>query len=132
MVHSGFEPSSVSEGFSSWRGFAAMARAALFGPRVPAPEGMPAGASVSPPRAEGLEPEGWSGDASPDALRSAFAYRGDVTLTLDDGDRVAGYVSALDARSLRLLPLDRGPDRRIPVARIRRVELSGPDAVVGA
>ena len=39
MLHSGFEASAVDEGFSSLRGFLAMARAALRGPRVPGASG---------------------------------------------------------------------------------------------
>ena len=38
MVHCGYEASAVDEAFGSWRGFAAMVRATLFGPRVPTPE----------------------------------------------------------------------------------------------
>jgi hopanoid biosynthesis associated radical SAM protein HpnH len=41
MLHSGFEASAVDEGFTSLRGFLAMARAALRGPRVPAPASEP-------------------------------------------------------------------------------------------
>jgi hopanoid biosynthesis associated radical SAM protein HpnH len=41
MLHSGFEASAVDEGFSSLRGFLAMVRAALRGPRVPAPASEP-------------------------------------------------------------------------------------------
>ena len=33
--------------------------------------------------------------ATPEALRVAFDYRGDVTLTLEDGDDVEGYVTNL-------------------------------------
>ena len=40
MLHSGFEASAVDEGFASLRGFLAMARAALRGPRVPARRGL--------------------------------------------------------------------------------------------
>jgi hopanoid biosynthesis associated radical SAM protein HpnH len=41
MLHSGFEASAVDEGFGSLRGFLAMARAALRGPRVPTPAREP-------------------------------------------------------------------------------------------
>jgi hopanoid biosynthesis associated radical SAM protein HpnH len=53
MMHSGFEASAVDEGFASLRGFLAMVRAALRGPRVPAPASEP----LAPPAAakqEGL------------------------------------------------------------------------------
>jgi hopanoid biosynthesis associated radical SAM protein HpnH len=132
MVHSGFEASSVDEAFSSWRGLLAMARAALFGPRAPAP-----GPGCAPAAAEGAAPadaapaRGWSAEASPEALRAAFGYRGDVTLELDDGARVEGYVANVDHAALRLWPKGGAETREIPVARIRRVELSGRDPASG-
>jgi len=52
MLHSGFEASAVDEGFSSLRGLLAMARAALRGPRVPAPASEPAPRAAPARRAE--------------------------------------------------------------------------------
>jgi hopanoid biosynthesis associated radical SAM protein HpnH len=54
MLHSGFEASAVDEGFASLRGFLAMARASLRGPRVPTPDSEP----LALPRSE----SGESGD----------------------------------------------------------------------
>jgi len=127
MVHSGFEASAVEEGFSSWRGFLSMARAALFGPRVPPPADLPAPRAC---RAEATGPSrGWSADASPEALRAAFDYRGDVTLTLADGSQAEGYVGHVDAEHLRLWNGSEG--RRIPVSQVRHVALSGRDPAAG-
>src|SRR5690606_29166768 len=75
MVHSGFEASAVDEGFSSWRGFLAVARAALFGPRVPKPTGRPLGAAPPAPEEETGPAAGTALDATPESLRAAFRYR---------------------------------------------------------
>jgi hypothetical protein len=50
MLHSGFEASAVDEAFASLRGFLAMARASLRGPRVPTPAPEP----LAPATQEGL------------------------------------------------------------------------------
>jgi hopanoid biosynthesis associated radical SAM protein HpnH len=152
MVHSGFEASAVEEAFSSWRGLAAMARAFLFGPRVPAPGPGSAGASAGASAAAGREPardllpvladsgaaacaaapgRGWSSDATPAALRAAFAYRGDVTLQLEGGSQVVGFVASLNAHTLDLWHQGSSRVEQLPLARIRRVELSGRDPASG-
>ena len=130
MVHSGFEASSVDEGFSSWRGFWNMARAALLGPRVSAPgELAPVPAASAVEEASGLAQD-WAAEASPEALEVAFAYRGDVTLVLDDGGSVQGFVSSLDGDRVRVLVKGNGEAEPIEKARIARVELSGRDAAI--
>jgi hypothetical protein len=130
MVHSGFEASSVDEGFSSWRGFLSMARAALLGPRISAPgERAPVPAAAAPEVASGFG-KGWAAEASPEALEAAFAYRGDVTLTLADGGSVEGFVSSLDADRVRVLVKGNAEAEPIETARIARVELSGRDAAI--
>ena len=131
MVHSGFEASAVDDAFSSWRGLAAMARATLFGPRASAPC-APREQAPAAQHAESAEPtRGWSADASPAALRVAFEYRGDVTLTLADGHAVEGYVANVGADSLRLWTKGSTALREIPVAAVRRVALTGRDPAAG-
>jgi hopanoid biosynthesis associated radical SAM protein HpnH len=130
MVHSGFEASAVDETFSSLRGLLATARAFLLGPRA-APPRSPAcaasgaaarGAAPSPP-----SPRGRAVPASPEVLREAFAYRGEVTLVLRGGEEVQGYVANLDAGEL-LVWLRRGTaTRRIPAASVAEVRFSGRD-----
>jgi hopanoid biosynthesis associated radical SAM protein HpnH len=163
MVHSGFEASAVAEAFSSWRGLAATARAALLGPRRPAaaPLAAPraaagsssasAGAPGSAPCAaaaatrsepgskapgavsatasrSGIDPSrGETLDATPEALAAAFRYRGDVGLELDDGSRLEGFVANLAEAHLELWPRRGGEVRRVPLASILRVTLSGRD-----
>jgi hopanoid biosynthesis associated radical SAM protein HpnH len=131
MVHSGFEASAVEEGFSSWRGFLAMSRSALLGPRVPAPAPELRARPCAAPAAEPAPTRGWASEASPAALRVAFEYRGDVTLTLDDGSRVEGFVTNLRQQELELWKRGSSEARRVPIAGIRRVELSGRDPASG-
>jgi len=131
MVHSGFEASAVNDGFSSLRGFAAMARAFVFGPKSPppAPEEPPKRLAVV--EAADAPSQGWAADASPEALRVAFEYRGDVTLTLADGSRVEGYVANLGDTDLRLWNKGSVETHQVPVGTIARVELSGRDTASG-
>ena len=69
-------------------------------------------------------------------LRDAFDYRGDVTLGLDDGSRVAGYLFSHepDAREphVKLLPPLAGAARVVvPIGRIRTLEFTGDDKADG-
>jgi hopanoid biosynthesis associated radical SAM protein HpnH len=138
MVHSGFEPSAVEVGFSSWGGFLAMAKAALFGLRL---EGEPEAATTSPaatpapapasPSIASVPGRGWSAPATPESLRAAFAYRGDVTLALEDGSEVQGYVVNASERELRLWQKGSPRARAVPTSSICRVTLSGRDTAAG-
>jgi len=132
MVHSGFEASAVQDAFSSWRGLAAMARAFFFGPRrtASAAPGLarasaPAGASA--PARPPLAARGEARDATPEVLAAAFHYRGDVTLELEGGASVEGFVSNLGEGDLELWLRRSVEVRRIPRAAVRRVVFSGRD-----
>jgi hopanoid biosynthesis associated radical SAM protein HpnH len=133
MVHSGFEATAVADGFSSWRGFLAMARAALLGPRAPAAQPAPAaGAGADPVGAPAAAPaagpgRGFEAPAGPDALRSAFDYRGDVTLTLADGTLAEGYVVNLTPGEVHLWRKGETALHRVPRDAVARVALSGRD-----
>jgi hopanoid biosynthesis associated radical SAM protein HpnH len=128
MVHSGFEATAVDEGFSSWRGFLDMARAALFGPRVPAPTGAATIAASQPVgEDEGGGAPGVELDATPESLRAAFQYRGDVTLWLDDGSPLEGFVADAKSDELTIWPRGQQHAQRLPSARVRRVVFSGRD-----
>jgi hopanoid biosynthesis associated radical SAM protein HpnH len=130
MVHSGFEASAVDEAFSSPRGMISMIRATLFGPRVEAPEADHETESLA--TGEGDTPtQGYETAADDDALRVAFHYRGDVTLTLDDGSAVEGYVSKLEEASLRLWRRGSTETQTLPIARVKHIKLSGRDAAAG-
>jgi len=125
MVHSGFGASAVEEGLSSWRGFIAMARAALAGPRIGAP---PAGrlAAPKPADAPAVTP-GAEVAASPEALDAAFRFRGDVTLVLDDGSAVEGSVAAARPEEVTFWPREERRARRLASGRIRQVRFSDRD-----
>ncbi len=131
MVHSGFEASAVNDGFSSWKGFFAMARAAVFGPKSPAPLAEDPPKRLTLVEEESGPTQGWNAEASPEALRAAFDYRGDVTLTLADGSKVEGYVANLDEREIRLWNKGSVQTQQVPVEAVRQVELTGRDTASG-
>lgn len=127
MVHSGFEASAVEEAFSSPKGMLDMLLALVRGPKVVS-AGPVAPEDVAPSVTPEVAPtRGWSSSASPEALQVAFDYRGDATLTLDDGSTVAGYVMDPGPGDVRLWMDEGGSPQVVPSARIRHIELSGRD-----
>src|SRR5215470_1931259 len=134
MVHSGFEASAVQDAFSSWRGLAAMARAFFLGPRRAAPAAHAAPHASAPvdasaPAHPAMAARGEARDATPEVLAAAFHYRGDVTLELEGGASVEGFVSNLGDAHLELWLRRRVEVRRIPRASVRRVVFSGRHTV---
>jgi hypothetical protein len=87
--------------------------------------------------------EGWIPPLAGDneiraALEKAFDYRGDVTLTLRDGQSVEGYI--FDRRSdgatladcrVRLLPKAGGAKQSVSYADIAALNFSGRDTAAG-
>jgi len=72
------------------------------------------------------------------ALEKAFDYRGDVTLTLKNGDRIEGYVfdrrsqgKGLDQCLVRVIPKERKTKIAIRYSEISRLEFSGKDTAEG-
>lgn len=71
------------------------------------------------------------------ALEQAFDYRGDVTLELTDGSRLAGYVydrkagPTLATSALRLMPENDAGRVTIAYDRIARIEFTGKDTAAG-
>jgi hopanoid biosynthesis associated radical SAM protein HpnH len=133
MVHSGFEASAVQEAFSSLRGMAAMIRASLFGPRVsPAPEAaLPERVAQEAPGEEAAPARGFEAAPTPQVLRAAFEYRGDVTLGLADGSERVGYVANLSDDALELWRRGEARAELIARAEIRRVAFTGRDTASG-
>jgi hypothetical protein len=93
------------------------------------------------PGSEREELQGWIPQlASPEeiriALEKAFHYRGDVTITRQDGSIVEGYLfdrrsaSTLDASAVRVL-LPSGEKLSISYADIARLAFSGRDTASG-
>jgi hypothetical protein len=139
MVHSGFEASAVEEAFSGPKGMLDMLLALVRGPQMPKSIAAPGTTAASPPSVVGTPlgastdrpsapaTRGWSSPASFEALRAAFDYRGDVTLTLDDQSQITGYAMDPGPGDVRIW-VDRSDQPRVvPSARIQHVELSGRD-----
>jgi hypothetical protein len=88
-------------------------------------------------RLQGWVPELTSENALREALDKAFDYRGDVTVRLQDGRSIEGYV--FDRRSgktlqdsvLRMIPANGSAKLSIPYADIRGLEFSGKDTAAG-
>src|SRR5918992_1078099 len=84
--------------------------------------------------------EGWAPEI-PDAatlaevVDRAFDYRGDVTLTLDDGREVVGYLfnRNRDAAEpfVQMFEREGSGASRIPYARIRAIRFTGKDTAAG-
>jgi hopanoid biosynthesis associated radical SAM protein HpnH len=131
MVHSGFEPSAVDEGFSSLRGFLAMVRAALFGPRIPAVTADPRERELADAEEKPAFVRGDCSHATPEVLRGAFDYRGDVTLTLADGSEIEGYVANLHNGELDLWLKGTTRVQKIAMDAVCEVSFTGRDAASG-
>jgi hypothetical protein len=71
------------------------------------------------------------------ALEKAFDYRGDVTLTLQDGSKIEGYIfdrvtgSSLGTSFVRVMPKDELQRRKIPYADIAALAFTGKDTAAG-
>jgi hypothetical protein len=72
-----------------------------------------------------------------EALEQAFDYRGDVTITLKNGESIVGYVydrrpgKSLADSYARVLPQDSRERRDIPYAEISGLVFSGRDTAAG-
>lgn len=69
-----------------------------------------------------------------EALEAARDYRGDVTIDLDDGTSVEGFLYDLSTgpeRKVRLLPKDGGARVSISERRLRGIAFTGKDAAAG-
>ena len=69
--------------------------------------------------------------ATPETLRAAFAYRGDVTLGLTDGSERVGYVANLRDDALELWRRGEAAAEVVARAEIRRVSFTGRDTASG-
>lgn len=92
----------------------------------------PAGVGSEPVEARRVGAE--DAAAFGDALEAARDFRGDVTLELDDGTSVEGFLydrSSGPERKIRLLPKDGGARVTIAERRLRAVAFTGKDAAAG-
>jgi hypothetical protein len=86
--------------------------------------------------------QGWipqlAGEAETrEALEKAFDYRGNITVTLQDGRRIEGYVfdrrsaATLAESTLRIIPADGSAKVSVAYADIRALEFTGKDTAAG-
>jgi hypothetical protein len=73
-----------------------------------------------------------------EALEKAFDYRGDLTITLKNGQRLEGYI--FDRRSdgktladcfVRMMPKNQGDKLKIPYSEIAALAFTGKDTAAG-
>jgi hypothetical protein len=84
--------------------------------------------------------EGWApaiADAATlaDVVEHAFDYRGDVTLDLDDGRQMAGYLFNRNRQVaepfVQMFEVGHDTPATIPYARIRAIRFTGKDTAAG-
>lgn len=73
-----------------------------------------------------------------EALEKAFDYRGDLTLTLKNGEKIEGYIfdrkndgASLAGCALRMIPKGRPEKIRIPYSEIAALAFTGKDTAAG-
>ncbi len=72
-----------------------------------------------------------------EALEKAFDYRGDVTITRKNGDKLDGYIfdrvggKTLESSYVRVLPKDSNQRQRIAYSDIAALAFSGRDTAAG-
>jgi len=86
--------------------------------------------------------EGWIPQFANDeeirlALEKAFDYRGDITITLKNGEKIEGYIfdrrtgKSLSDSAVRLYPKDGSEKRSIAYADIAALAFTGKDTAAG-
>jgi hypothetical protein len=87
------------------------------------------------PTLEGWDPGPLEGAALVDVIERAFDYRGDVTLTLDDGRQLEGYLFNRDREVaepfVQVFEHGQAAPSTIPYARIRAIRFTGKDTAAG-
>ena len=94
------------------------------------------------PGTEHLYLEGWIPEFASekeifDALDKAFDYRGDVTLTLKNGERFEAYIfdrrpgASLSLSYVNLFPVNSNQKRALAYSEIARLEFTGKDRAAG-
>ena len=90
---------------------------------------------VKPSFSEGYLWDGRDRESLHSVLAAALDYRGDVTLSLDTGEEVEGYLftreSGCGEPFVLVLPSSGAPRRKIPCASIQAVAFTGKDAAAG-
>ena len=105
--------------------------------RIPGPNEMDEQLGFEHENLEGWIPSLASEEEVRTALEKAFDYRGDVTLTLNSGEKIEGYVydrktaSSLSESLIRMLPKDKPGRMNIPYSDIAAVAFTGKDTAAG-
>jgi hypothetical protein len=146
MLHSGYEASAVDYTFS-FKGVFATVRAMLFS-QYRDPEASGQLAAEKPP-ASLVQIDAIAGRptlkgtdvAAPDQLAAgieqAFDYRGDVTVTLNTGERLEGYIfdrvkkAGLAASTMRILTKPAGQKITVKYADVAQLSFTGRDMADG-
>jgi hopanoid biosynthesis associated radical SAM protein HpnH len=142
MLHSGYEASAVDYTFS-WKGVFATVRAMLFS-HYRYPDALRGSAAPKPPASlvqidasaarPSLQGAGIAAaDQLPAALEQAFDYRGDVTLTLHNGESIEGYIFDRDpaASTVRILSKPAGARIAVKYAEVAALSFTGRDMADG-
>jgi hypothetical protein len=101
------------------------------------PEQLEIAAGTARQNVEGWVPELASDAEIRSALEQAFEYRGDVTITRKDGEKIEGYIfdrstgDSLATSFVRVLPKDSGSRVKISYAEIAALAFTGRDAAAG-
>lgn len=66
-----------------------------------------------------------------EGVRAAIDYRGDVTITLQDGSQVIGFVFNGENEVLDLFPIHGSQKESVSLKDVARIEFSGEDAAYG-
>jgi hypothetical protein len=88
-------------------------------------------------RLEGWVPEMAGGEELRQALEKAFDYRGDVTITREDGSKIEGYIfdrrtgKSLEDSIVRLFPKDSNQKVAVAYSDIAALAFSGRDTAAG-
>ena len=86
---------------------------------------------------QGWVPELATAEELREALEKAFDYRGDVTITRKDGQKIEGYIfdrtagPTLETSFVRLLPKDSNERVRVSYAEIAALAFTGRDTAAG-
>jgi hypothetical protein len=97
--------------------------------------GAPSEADSSRSFAQGADWEGADAAERAAAIDAAFDYRGDVTLRLQSGESIQGYLSNRCERAsepyLEFFPADGSPPRRILYREVKGLAFTGRDTASG-
>jgi hypothetical protein len=105
--------------------------------RIPGPNEMDEQLGFEHENLEGWIPSLATDEEIRTALEKAFDYRGDVTITLKNGEKLEGYVydrrsgASLSQSLIRLLPKDRPGRLNIAYSDIAALAFTGKDTAAG-